>query len=87
LSVALLSLAATLVVALPLGVLAAVRQGRPFDRVSSTVLYMLYSVPSYVMGMLLILYLGVRLDLLPFRGMRSDDFADLSSWGRAWDLV
>jgi peptide/nickel transport system permease protein len=48
---------------------------------------MLYSVPSYVMGMLLILYLGVRLDLLPFRGMRSDDFADLSSWGRAWDLV
>jgi peptide/nickel transport system permease protein len=50
LSVALLSLAATLVVAVPLGILAAVRQGGPFDRISSTVLYMLYSVPSYVMG-------------------------------------
>ncbi|HVR28999.1 MAG TPA: ABC transporter permease [Thermoanaerobaculia bacterium] len=87
LSVALLSLAATLVVALPLGILAAVRQGGPFDKVSSTLLYMLYSVPSYVMGMILILYLGVRLDLLPFRGMRSDHYAELSTWGQMWDLA
>jgi peptide/nickel transport system permease protein len=86
LSVALLSLALTLLVALPLGILAAVRQGKPFDRVSSVALYMLYSVPSYVMGMLLILYLGVKLDLLPFRGMRSDDFSELSAWGRLLDL-
>jgi peptide/nickel transport system permease protein len=86
LSVALLSLAATLVVALPLGILAAVRQGGPFDKISSTVLYMLYSVPSYVMGMLLILYLGVKLDLLPFRGMRSDHHSELSTWGQLWDL-
>jgi peptide/nickel transport system permease protein len=63
-----------------------VRQGRAFDRVSSTLLYMLYSVPPYVMGMLLILYLGVKLDLLPFRGMRSDDFDQLSAWGRFWDV-
>jgi peptide/nickel transport system permease protein len=86
LSVALLSLLLTLVVAVPLGIVAAVRQGRPFDRVSSTLLYMLYSVPPYVMGMLLILYLGVRLDLLPLRGMRSDDYAELSSWGRLLDV-
>jgi peptide/nickel transport system permease protein len=86
LSVALLSLLLTLLVALPLGIVAAVRQGKPFDRVSSTVLYMLYSVPPYVMGMLLILYFGVKLDLLPFRGMRSDDFSELSSWGRLLDV-
>ncbi len=86
LSVALLSLFATLVVALPLGIYAAVRQGRPFDRISSTLLYMLYSVPPYVMGMLLILYLGVKLDLLPFRGMRSDHFDSLSPWGQFWDV-
>jgi peptide/nickel transport system permease protein len=86
LSVALLSLIATLVVALPLGIYSAVRQGKAFDRVSSTLLYMLYSVPPYVMGMLLILYLGVKLDLLPFRGMRSDHFDQLSSWDRFWDV-
>ena len=37
-----------------------------FDRAGSTILYMLYSIPSYVMGMILILYVGVKLDLLPF---------------------
>ena len=86
LSVALLSLAVTLVVAVPLGILAAVRQNGPFDKISSTLLYMLYSVPSYVMGMLLILYLGVKLDLLPFRGMRSDHYSELSTWAQVWDV-
>jgi peptide/nickel transport system permease protein len=86
LSVALLSLGLTLVVAVPLGILAAVRQNGPFDKISSTLLYMLYSVPSYVMGMLLILYLGVKLDLLPFRGMRSDHYSELSTWGQVWDV-
>src|SRR5688572_20065950 len=86
LSVALISLLATLVIAVPLGIYSAVRQGRAFDRVSSTLLYVFYSVPPYVMGMLLILYLGVKLDLLPFRGMRSDDYSELSSWGQLWDV-
>ena len=87
LSVALLSLLGTIVIAVPLGIYSAVRQGRAFDRVSSTLLYMLYSIPPYVMGMLLILYLGVKLDWLPFRGMRSDHWSELSSWGRCWDLA
>ncbi len=87
LSVALISLFGTLLIAVPIGIFSAVRQGGPFDRVSSTVLYMLYSIPSYVMGMLLILYFGVKLDLLPFRGMRSDDFNELGAVGQFWDLA
>ena len=87
LSVALISLFATLVISLPMGIYSAVRQGGPFDRVSSTTLYMLYSIPNYVMGMLLILYFGVKLDLLPFRGMRSDDFAELSLLAQWVDLA
>lgn len=86
LSVALISLFATLVISLPMGIYSAVRQGGAFDRVSSTTLYMLYSIPNYVMGMLLILFFGVKLDLLPFRGMRSDDFAEMSLFGQWLDL-
>ncbi len=86
LSVALLSFAATLLIAVPLGIGSAVREGKPFDRITGAVLYALYSVPSYVMGMLLILYLGVQLDLLPFRGMRSDDHEQLSTLGKLADL-
>jgi len=87
LSVALISLFLTLAIALPIGIYSAVRQGSPFDRTTSTGLYMLYSVPSYVMGMLLILFFGVKLDWLPFRGMRSDNFAELGALAQWWDLA
>ena len=87
LSVALISLFATLLISLPIGIYSAVHQGGPFDRTTSTALYMLYSIPSYVMGMLLILFFGVNLDLLPFRGMRSDNFSELGTFGQFWDLA
>lgn len=86
LSVALISLFLTLIISLPIGIYSAVRQGGPFDRTTSTGLYMLYSIPNYVMGMLLILYFGVKLDWLPFRGMRSDDFDELSALEQWLDL-
>ncbi len=87
LSVALLSFLLTLIISVPIGIYSSVKQGGRFDRIMSTLLYMLYSVPSYVMGMLLILFVGVKLDLLPFRGMRGDDYADLTLVGQMWDLA
>lgn len=86
LSVAFLSLLLTYLVAVPLGILSAAKQGGYFDRISSTIVYMLYSVPSYVIGMLLILFIGVKLDLLPFRGMRSDNYEELAYLGKMVDL-
>jgi peptide/nickel transport system permease protein len=85
LSVELLSIALAFLISLPIGIWSAVRQGGPFDKIVSTLLYMLYSVPSYVMGMVLILYLGVHWDLLPFRGMHSDQYEQLTAWGRLLD--
>lgn len=86
-SVALLSLVVAFLISVPIGVYSAWRQGGPFDRAVSTLLYMLYSVPSYVLGMVLILYLGVELDLLPFRGMHSDNYRELEPVARLWDTA
>jgi peptide/nickel transport system permease protein len=87
LSVSLLSILLTYLVAVPLGIMSAVKQNTWFDTISSTILYVLYAVPSYVIGMLLILYVGVELDWLPFRGMHSDGYEDLSLMGKLWDAV
>lgn len=87
LSVALLSLVIAFALSIPIGVWSAVRQGGPFDRFMSTFLYMLYSVPSYVMGMILILYLSVKLDWLPFRGMHSDGYLQMDFWERFLDTA
>lgn len=86
-SLAILSLGISLTLAIPIGVHAANRQNKLFDTLSSTVLYALYSVPSYVMAVPLILWIGVEWDLLPFQGMRSDNYEELTSGGKAIDLV
>ena len=87
LSVSLLAVLLTYLIAVPLGILSAVKQGSWFDTVSSIIVYVLYAVPSYVIGMLLILYVGVELDLLPFRGMYSDGYEELSFVGKLWDSI
>ncbi len=71
-SVGIISLALAFLLSIPIGIYSAVREGGIFDRCMSILLYMLYSVPSYVIGMILILYIGVKLHWLPIMGMHSD---------------
>ena len=84
-SVGIISLALAFLLSIPIGLYSAVHQGGLFDRIMSTNLYMLYSVPSYVIGMVLILYLGVKVDLFPIQGMYSDNYDTLSLFGKILD--
>jgi peptide/nickel transport system permease protein len=86
-SVATLAVILSLLAAVPIGIVQAVRQDGWFDRVSSLVLYALFAIPSYVMAVLLIYFVGVQVDLLPFRGMTSDGFASLPPLEKAQDLA
>ena len=84
-SVGIISLALAFLLSIPIGLYSAVHQGGFFDRIMSTNLYMLYSVPSYIIGMVLILYLGVKLDWFPIQGMYSDNYEELSFFGKFAD--
>ena len=84
-SVGVISLILAFLLSIPIGLYSAVRQGGAFDRIMSTNLYMLYSVPSYVIGMVLILYLGVKHDWFPIQGMYSDNYDTLSLFGKFVD--
>jgi peptide/nickel transport system permease protein len=55
-----------LLVALPVGVLAAVRPYSLFDQVVSTVALMGFSLPTFFTGIILILVFSIQLDWLPF---------------------
>ena len=85
--VSLVALLLSLLLAVPLGIGAARRRAGLFDTGVGAALYALYSVPPYVLAMLLILVVGVRWDLLPFRGMTADGFAALSLGGKIVDVV
>ncbi len=51
-----LALALAFGLSIPIGVLSATRKGRPFDRGVSTVLFMLYSLPAFWVGTLLLVF-------------------------------
>jgi peptide/nickel transport system permease protein len=81
------SLVAALLLSVPLGLYAAAPQHSTFDKVGGTALYLMYSLPEFWVALLLIMFLGVKLRLLPFHGMESMDARDLSLVGYWWDRL
>jgi peptide/nickel transport system permease protein len=68
-----------LLVALPVGVLAAVKPYSWFDRIASTLAFVGFSLPTFFTGILFILVFSIHLGWLPFVFR-----ADISATGWAW---
>ncbi len=73
------SLLLALLVALPVGVLAATRPYSIFDQIASTLALMGFALPTFCTGLLLILVFSIYLDWLPFVYR-----ADISATGWRW---
>jgi peptide/nickel transport system permease protein len=69
------------------GLYATVRDGKPDERITSLVLYMLYSLPSFVGGLFLLILFYQELHWLPLRGMTSDDYDTLSAMAKLRDVA
>ena len=80
-------------ISIPLGVLNAVNKDTVMDRISTVVLFMLYSLPSFWIATLLVTfvttdYYGEMLDLFPTHGTGSNSLPDNASvFARMWDSV
>ena len=83
----LLSLLLILVVAIPLGVLSAVRQDSLFDRVAGVVVFIGFAVPTFWLALLLMILFGVHLGWLPISGIRSLNSEYLPPGMALWDLI
>jgi ABC-type dipeptide/oligopeptide/nickel transport system permease component len=62
------SMVVALVIAIPAGIVAAYHPGRGWDRLAMSVALFGYSVPTFWLGIMLILLVSVRLGLLPSSG-------------------
>lgn len=71
LSLALFTIVIACLIAVPLGTLAAYRQGTWFDRVVMGFSVVGFSVPVFVIGYVLIYFLSVKLDWFPVQGYQS----------------
>lgn len=76
-------------VCIPLGVLKAIRDGSAFDRATSFVLFLMYSIPPLMFGILLLVFFaGSRyLNLFPMGGVISDNYDSLTLGAQILDRI
>lgn len=76
-------------ICIPLGVLKALKHGSHFDWVSSLLIFIGYAIPGYVLGILLLFFLGGGsfLDWFPLGEFRSAHFDTLSTWEKIKDQL
>jgi peptide/nickel transport system permease protein len=85
-----LSLLLTYVISVPIGLYCTVRSGRLDERLTSVLLYILYSLPTYVAALELLVIFYLQLKDTPWQlkpGMVSDNFADLSLFEKVQDVA
>src|SRR5438093_11877892 len=71
----------SLALALPIGILSAIKQYSIFDHIATTFAFIGFSVPTFFTGLLLIIFLSVKLNLLPFIYDSTLQVHDLGSLG------
>ena len=72
-------------IGVPIGLWSALRSGRRSERAAAIGFFLLYSLPTFWVALLLMQFFSVRLHLLPLFGMFSDDYFELSGAARIAD--
>ena len=81
------------IISIPVGIITSVKKDSAFDRVVSLVMFILYSLPAFWIGLLLLMYFsgGEYLNIFPLGGIMSDWAEEPGFWRKlldiAWHLV
>jgi peptide/nickel transport system permease protein len=76
-----------LAVAVPIGVLSAIRQGSNFDKVTTLFVFIGFATPDFWLALLLMSLFGAQLGWLPISGLRSLNWEYLTFWRQQLDFV
>ena len=76
-------------ISIPLGIFKAIKNGSSFDSITSIIITLLYSIPAFLLALLLIVLFsgGSFFDIFPLKGLTSDNFSTLSTWGKIRDYL
>lgn len=77
----------TYLIAIPLGVAKATRQGSVFDWISSLILLVAYAIPTFIIAIIFLMLFagGGTLNWFPLRGLTSPNHDELSAIGQTFD--
>ncbi len=74
-------------VCIPLGVFKALKNRSFFDNSTSVAIFIGYTIPSFVLGLLLILFFASYLDWFPLQGFTSDEFTEKGLFAKMGDIL
>ncbi|MBL8006774.1 MAG: ABC transporter permease [Ignavibacteria bacterium] len=88
-TISILSFTLIYLIAIPIGIYSAAKQYSFIDRTTTVILFVLYSLPSFWVATLAIIFLcNVEyIKIFPTSGIKSEDFASLTSFGKFTDLA
>ena len=77
------------IISIPLGIRKAVNDGSRFDTVTSGIIIAAYAIPGFLFAVLLIVLFagGSYWQIFPLKGLTSNNFEDLSVWGKIVDYA
>ncbi|MDI6640937.1 MAG: ABC transporter permease [Elusimicrobiota bacterium] len=81
------SLTLIFVVAIPIGVMSAIKRGKLFDKLATVFVFVGFSTPTFWLALLLMILFGLKLGWLPISGLRSINYDELSALGKLIDIL
>ena len=81
------SLLLIMAVAVPVGVISAVRQNSLLDRTLTVTVFLAFAIPGFWLALLLMVLFGVQLGWLPISGIYSYNYEQLSLFGKIADVA
>jgi len=76
-----------LVIAIPIGVVSAVKRDSPFDKITTVLVFIGFAIPSFWLGLLLMLGLGVNHNWLPISGLHDYSWQQMGIWEQYFDML
>lgn len=76
-----------MVLAIPIGILSAVHRDGLWDRCMTVLVFIGFAVPSFWLGLLLMIWMGVNLEWLPISGIHDYDWQQMGYWQQQLDFL
>ncbi|MDL1966508.1 MAG: ABC transporter permease, partial [Candidatus Desulfofervidus auxilii] len=86
-SINLLAMFFIFIIAIPLGVMAAVRHNSFFDKVTTIFVFIGYATPGFWLALLLMMLFGIKLGWLPLSGLKSLSYESMSILEKFGDIA
>ncbi len=77
----------TYLICIPLGIFKAIHHGSIFDSLTSIFIVLGYAIPNYIVGVILLVWLGSLWEWFPMEGFTSDEFDDFSFFEKCKDII